>query len=467
MPVPIPLAFNSYQARSGLASSQRLVNVYLEKNPESSPFPFSLYGTAGLTAWKNFSQFDPVYGFEKMGEFLYTVVGLNVFRVNSSGTSLLIGTLPTSPDRVMMCNNGTQLTILTSGGQAFSCTSSAGSLVQIASNYPLSDSITNLDGFAIASVQNNRTFQISSLNDNTTWAASDIASVEGNSEKITRVISNGIELWFFKESMIEVFYNSANPLFPFERKNGAIIQRGSKAKFSISQSNNSFYFLGSDNIVYRTSGYQFEAISTFAISKEIESYAVKDDAFGFNYTIEGHQFYALGFPSENKFWEFDISLGLWHERESSGGMWRANCFVNFAGKNLVGDSQTGIIYELDLDIFTENGDTLARKIVSTTQFDNFYLHTLDQLTLVMDTGVGIDGSAQGITPQIMLKVSTDGGKNYSNEMWQPIGSIGTFETEVFWTSLGYGRSVIFEIAMSDPVKFAINGAYLNTSKGGS
>jgi len=126
-----------------------------------------------------------------------------------------------------------------------------------------------------------------------------------------------------------------------------------------------------------------------AISKEIESYAVKDDAFGFNYTIEGHQFYALTFPSENKTWEFDTLTGLWHERESLNpmnmmpGQWLANAHANFAGKELVGDLNTGNIYELDLDAYTENSTTMICKVVSATQFDDYNRDSIGRFILWM------------------------------------------------------------------------------------
>jgi hypothetical protein len=48
-----------------------------------------------------------------------------------------------------------------------------------------------------------------------------------------------------------------------------------------------------------------------------------------------------------------------------------------------------------------------------------------------------------------------------------MGSVGEYEKEVFWTSLGYGRSAIFEVTVSDPVKFAILDAFLNFSPGDS
>ena len=50
-------------------------------------------------------------------------------------------------------------------------------------------------------------------------------------------------------------------------------------------------------------------------------------------------------------------------------------------------------------------------------------------------------------------------------MWQPIGEIGRYDTEVYWTNVGSGRSCIVELTMSDPVKFAIVGSYLSTTLG--
>ena len=45
----IHFGVNSYKAKSGLVSAERLVNCYSEITPQTSSFPNMVLGTAGLT----------------------------------------------------------------------------------------------------------------------------------------------------------------------------------------------------------------------------------------------------------------------------------------------------------------------------------------------------------------------------------------------------------------------------------
>jgi len=77
--IPVPLAINSYKARSGILSSERVVNMYVEPAPSQSPFETALYGTPGLKLWVDLEQFSAVFGIEKMGNDIYVVSGVTVF----------------------------------------------------------------------------------------------------------------------------------------------------------------------------------------------------------------------------------------------------------------------------------------------------------------------------------------------------------------------------------------------------
>lgn len=86
------------------------------------------------------------------------------------------------------------------------------------------------------------------------------------------------------------------------------------------------------------------------------------------------------------------------------------------------------------------------------------------LELDIESGVGLE-SGQGSDPQIMLRWSDDGGHTWSNEHWVSAGKIGKYQQRAIWNKLGRARDRVFEISMSDPVKWVIIGARLNITKG--
>lgn len=461
----IHFGVNSYKAKSGLISAERMVNCYAEITPQTSPFPNMVLGTAGLTVWKDTSVALPVYGMRVMGENLYVVIGNKVYKIDSTKTTTLLGEITTEIGQVIMTDNGDQVTIQTPNGITYYCTPTAGSLAQITdSDFNNSGSVTTLDGFTVSALLNSNEFQWSSVNTTESWSALNVATVEANSSKIVRVYQNNLELWFFKEDITQVYYNTGSGSPLFQRKEGVYIEKGCASKYSVATLDNSFFFLGNDRLVYQTIGYQLKPISTFPISQEFETYQRIDDAIGFTYIQDGHKFYCLNFPAANKTWEYDITTELWHERQSINsqgrdGRWRANCHAYFAGKNLVGDFETGVIYELDPDVYTENETVIKREIIGTTMFKNFARMSLNKFVVMMDTGVGI-ATGQGSDPKLVGRFSMDGGKTYTNELWQSVGAEGSFLTEVFWTKFGQGRSFIAKLNYSEPTKFHIVGAFV-------
>lgn len=468
----IQFGVNSYQAISGLLSSERLVNFYTEIAPPQSPFRGMLIGTPGLVEWKDLGQYEPIYGSITLGNYLYIVCGLNFYQIDSSKTATLRGTLTGTPDRVMMTHNRTQITILQSNGDAFYFDTGSNTFAKITDgNYQSASSVTTLNGYTIFSVIESDQFFISALNDTTSYAALDFATAESEPDNIVRVFALNNELWIFGENTIEIWGNTGNATFPFERIRGTYIEIGCKSKFSIVNDQEGIFWLGDDNSIYQGIGYQARRISTYPIENLVDGYSTKNDAFGMFYVQEGHRFYCLSFPTADKTWCYDTTTELWHERSSrnptilQSERWLANSLSYFANLNLIGDKNTGKIYELDLETYTENGTEIIGEIISATIFKNFARMHANRFVLVMDTGVGIDGSGQGDDPEIILQTSIDGGKTFSEEMNQPIGAIGSYETEVSWNKLGYGRSLIIKIKISDPVRRRIVGAYLDQEVG--
>ena len=455
----INFARQAYQSRSRPLNAQRLVNYYLEPAPEDSKSLDVLIGTPGFKLFANISS-DRIYGMHVMGSLIYAVIGNSVYTVNTSGGGNSLGAIGTVSDVVVMYDNGTYVIIVKEDGASYYANSS--SLTQITDGqFESASSVTVIDGYGIFTRKDTNEFAISALNDISAYGALDFATAEQNPDLLVRAFALKGNLWLFGDRSIEIWYNTGSGDFPFSPIKGATITRGCAAKRSVAAEDNTLFWLGDDRIVYRADGYTPSRISTYAIEKAIEGYTTISDAEAFCYTQEGHKFYVLTFPTELVTWVYDISTGLWHQRQSfEEGRWRATSHVFFDGKNLVGDYETGKIYELDLDTYTENGTTIQAIATCPPIFKDKKRITHDKLWIDFDTGVGLL-SGQGSNPQAILRFSDDGGNTWSNEKWRTMGATGEYQTQVAWTGLGQARERIYEVTVTDPVKRHITGAYAN------
>lgn len=98
--------------------------------------------------------------------------------------------------------------------------------------------------------------------------------------------------------------------------------------------------------------------------------------------------------------------------------------------------------------------TSARGTVSTSKILTFTGGVLASTTVVSI------GETPGANPQVMLRISNDGGKTWAAETWRSAGRVGEYLARVDWNRLGCARRRVFEVSCSDPVPFRIVGAYL-------
>jgi PKD repeat protein len=73
-------------------------------------------------------------------------------------------------------------------------------------------------------------------------------------------------------------------------------------------------------------------------------------------------------------------------------------------------------------------------------------------------------SFPGADPQVMLRISNDGGKTWVTEQWRSAGKTGEFSRRVRWNRLGCGRRRVFEVSVTDPVAWHVTGAYLKANQ---
>jgi hypothetical protein len=424
--------------------------------PEGSRSKLALYGTPGQKPYLTVGADTIRAGLEAQG-YLYVLSGAILYRVDSAGASVpCTGDLIPNTGNAKLINNGTQVGLLVVPN-FYVVTDTT--VAKIASGIPTEgfSSIDYIDGYAVGTRNDTSgQFYISALRDFSTFDPLDFATAESNPDGLLGVLVDHREMWLFGTDTIEPWTNTGASPFPFERVNGALLEKGCAAALSPAKLDNSIFWLGSDRIVYRADGYRPVRISDHA-TEEVLRVGTVSDAYGMTYTQGGHQFYVLTLPSLGRTFAYDAAPpNKWHERQSGTALtpavWDVQCIFTAFGKTLVG-LQAGRIGELDLDTYTDMGAPLRSVIASLPLYAETKRAIMDELQLGCELGVGIP-SGQGNDPQVTMRFSDDGANTWSNERSASLGPIGVRNNRVMWERLGAFRQRTVEFAISDPVKRA-------------
>ena len=349
-----PILGSSYVARSVNAADSRMVNLFPEVVPDGGKEPAFLQRCPGLRLVATVGD-GPIRGMWKFGDFLYVASGGKLYRADGNFAVTELGLINGSGP-VSMTDNGTQL-FVACNPDAFIYNADTGVFAQITDvDFPGAVTVGYLDGYFVFNEPNSQRFWVTSLNDGTQVDPLDFASAEGNPDNIVSLMVDHREVWLFGNNTIEVWYNAGAADFPLERIQGAFMETGCLAPYSVAKLDNSVFWLGSDargnGIVYRNNGYNAQRVSTHAVEWQIQQYGVLNDAIGYSYQQDGHSFYVLTFPTAQATWVFDVATGAWHERAAWDGVQfrrhRSNCQANYAGQVLVGDWENGNVYAFDM-----------------------------------------------------------------------------------------------------------------------
>lgn len=182
-----------------------------------------------------------------------------------------------------------------------------------------------IDGYLVvlSNTPNNQQFQISAINDMTTWSGADVALLEGQTDPILSLEVNVEYIYFLGSRRGEIWYNSGNALFPFVIETGAFLEYGTNAPASQVQSNALVYWMGQDargaNLALRARGLTTERISNHAVEAAWSGYSTTADCICYALTWNGHSLIRYIFPTADKGWEYDVTesakLGypVWNE----------------------------------------------------------------------------------------------------------------------------------------------------------
>jgi len=343
------------------------------------------------------------------------------------------------------------------------------------------------------------------------WAASNIlspitsalsfSSKDGSPDNLVSLIVDHREVYLMGEKSSEVWVDVGTFPFPFQRIPGTSTQHGIAAQFSLSRVGNSFAYVSRNNRgqaqIMQMNGYIPQRISTHAVENTLVDQYV-DDAIAWTYQLEGHEVYVVSFPTIDLTWAYDATTNMWHkwlwvDNNNVYHRHRGNCSTVFQGLVYVGDWQNGILYQLDSNNYTDNGQEIRRLRRAPHLVTDLQRQYLEEFQIQFQPGVGLNGLSKttysstsavaglaiagraiagtssletvGANPQAMLRWSNDGGSTWSNEHWTSIGQIGKYKNRAIWRRLGWSRDRVFEVVVTDPVKSVIISANLKASEG--
>jgi hypothetical protein len=509
------LTGGAYQARSVIASAQRCLNLFTEANPEetSPPVPVTHYPRPG----KKVFALPPALGqgrglYRATNGDLYTVVDHTLYFVNSVGVYSAIGDLvDTTFPIVSMADNGEDVGNVmgvvdgtTNGWTVALDTRVFAAISDPTGTFVGSTTINYLSGFFLFNAPATP-YWYSSLLNSMTFNALDLASKNAYADNIQIVGVRQRETWLIGQLSTEPWYLSGASPFAFEAVSTTFVSYGCAAPYSQVSLDSELFWISQDlkgqAIVVQSSGYKAQRISTHAIEQILQGYVATFgsivDAIGSTYQIQGHTFYVLSFPTADATWQYDIATKQWSQLcwlDNDGNEHRDRCvlYVNAYNQVLGLDWQTGIIYIIDVNTYTDNG--LPIKCLRS------FPHVVDEMKRIthwalvadMECGTTTDPgpqdaeveiiltpapgwtviSSSGPTiipstpepPLLNLRYSDDRGVSFSDYITTSMGNIGEYLTSPQFTRLGMARDRVYELSWSEPIKTALNGAYILTEE---
>lgn len=471
---PIPFNGPAYETKVTDQNAQQCINWYPVEDTQggkhkgvdgSGPV---LYPTPGLKSpFTTLAAGSVVRGMMEHRGLLYAVAANKFYDINTAGTATERGTLNTSSGRVNIAAISDEI-VLVDGTNGYSYIPSTNNFATISdADYPdTATQITSQDTYFIVEDPGNEgRFYVSDANDGRSWATAAFATMDSYGDRLQTLISNKRELYLIGERSAEVWINNAEPSIVFTRRDGVLLDLGTSAKDTVVKADNSLYWLAQDDagnhIVTRLEGFNPKIVSTRALSYHISTYTTITDAYAFAYRQEGHEFYVLTFPTEERTWVYDTTTGLWHERRSlessNQNRWRANCHAYFNGKNYVGDYNSGKIYELDPSTYTDNGVAITRTRTTAPLFYNSYNFSVNQLQIDFESGVGADDT-------VTMSLSKDGGNTFVTGINRTIDTSET-GSRVIWNRLGQAREMVFKLTTTANARIIPLGALADIKVG--
>lgn len=468
----LPLSRQVFVNSASNPNGQLLQNMYSVPNVVGETSEYTLRQRYGSKLFFDTGQI--IRGFAVIKDLFYVVGDSTIKVYNSIGVLTASYAFVTSPGQYykILDNAVGQIAFLDSVSGTYRVLES-GTLYS--PSFPsgwTSNTFVYMGGYFIFNRTGTQEFFISSLLDGRTFNALDFSTAVEKSDNIVGLATTSGHLYIFGTDSIEIFQNTGNSDFPFEKINGTSNTTvGAFNSTSIISELGSVFFLSRDSGIYQINGYSVDKISTITIDTKIKSILNNATTVRSYVFIEyGMYFYAITIVSNTGSgftFCYNLNTKEWHTRKTAGyDYWNIENPLTF-NNNSYGVVSSGI-YELTntefKDVFVGNDLSIER--VFTSEFidadgKRIIHHSIQPMITTNLNGnafdSGFDSSFNGtLTQYISMCYSDDGGFSYSTPRILMFGGNITKGRKIEFRNLGLSRKRIYKFEVDDDIDVSVS-----------
>lgn len=374
-----PLPVNSYRR----VSSERLVNCYAQQKPADGFGTVALVRAPGIQTVVDAREWGLGRGISVFQDQLVAVIGKTLAVVRRDGVLVDSGDIP-GRGLVKLAQTADRLAILTSAGLLYVWDGST--LAQVTDgDLRVASDMDFLDNYLVFTEAGSGRWFASDVNAPESYDAAMFATAEGQPDELYGLIADHGQAFLAGAASCELWQNTGGEGFPFQRVANGLIELGCAAGKTLGKLDNGIFWLANDLTVRRLQGFTPLRVSHDGVEAAIRLYGDVTDAYAMTYTFAGHLMYALTFPGKAT-WEFDVTTGLWHERQTYGSQaWDIAGIAQFQNDvyTLSLDGRIGVMRS---SVYSEYGETQRVEFTCAPMYAEGRRAFLRRAELMMRTG---------------------------------------------------------------------------------
>lgn len=433
-------------------------------------------------------------GWIVVNNVLYTVFANTLYSINSAYTKTTLGTIGTSTGRVSMAYNGFHI-LIDDGTLGYYWDVAGATLNTIVdADYNPSGFVTYQAQSFVYSEPATNVVWVSDLNTAATWNALNFGSMESDPQTVVCCFAIPAHLFVFGQTNTEVWAQDGAQFFPYQPIQGVNIPYGCASRHSICYTNGTIIFLsknhqgkamliglGSGQTLSNYGGFVPQLMLDEASMYQFSQLTTLSDAKAATFQMNGHIFYAITFPTDNKSFLLDIATkkiiqwASWHNdgADASGnpvfslGRHLFDDIIAFNSDIIVADYRGGAILKLssgtyqDYQVGTQNSIQASCTLPAISANDQRI--TINSLVFDCEKGTSIY-SQQDIednpalnTATFSVSLSKDSGRTFSYTRDVLFGYSGDYSIRAKADKWGTFRYGALRIQTDHPSRIALFG----------